>query len=117
MRKIILAAATPLLLLWSSAVNAAPFLALASWYGPYFHGRTTANGEVYNQWGLTTAHKSLPFGTRIRVTNPYTKQTVVVRVNDRGPYIGPREFDLSRGAAEAVGLIPSGVAELEFEIL
>ena len=117
MRKYFIAAAAPILLMWSSAVQAAPFRALASWYGPYFHGRTTANGEVYNQWGLTTAHKSLPFGTRIRVTNPYTKQTVVVRVNDRGPYIGPREFDLSRGAAEAVGLLAPGVAELEFEIL
>ena len=117
MRKIILAVVTPIAFLWGAAVNAAPFLALASWYGPYFHGRTTANGEVYNQWGLTTAHKSLPFGTRIRVTNPYTKQTIVVRVNDRGPYIGPREFDLSRGAAEAVGLIGPGVAQLEFEIL
>ena len=117
MRKIILAIATPIVLMFGGVAQAAPFLALASWYGPYFHGRTTANGEVYNQWGLTTAHKSLPFGTRVRVTNPYTKQTVIVRVNDRGPYIGPREFDLSRGAAEAVGLIGPGVAELEFEIL
>ena len=117
MRKIICAVVAPIALLWGSAVNAAPFLALASWYGPGFYGNLTANGEVYNGNEYTTAHKSLPFGTRVRVTNPYTKQTIIVRVNDRGPYIGPREFDLSRGAAEAVGLIGPGVAELEFEIL
>jgi rare lipoprotein A len=117
MRKILIGAAAPLLLLLGAAANAAPFLALASWYGPGFHGRTTANGEVYNQHGLTTAHKSLPFGTRVRVTNPRTGASTIVRVNDRGPFIGPREFDLSRGAASAVGLIGPGVATLQFEIL
>ena len=117
MRKFICAVAAPIALLWGSAVNAAPFLALASWYGPGFYGNRTANGEVYYGDQYTTAHKSLPFGTRVRVTNPYTKQTIIVRVNDRGPFIGPREFDLSRGAAEAVGLIGPGVAQLEFEIL
>ena len=117
MRKIILALVAPLAMLWGSAVNAAPFLALASWYGPGFYGNLTANGEVYNGNEYTTAHKSLPFGTRVRVTNPRTGQTIVVRVNDRGPFIGPREFDLSRAAAQAVGLIPSGVATLQFEIL
>ena len=116
MRKF-LAGAASLLLLIPSAANAAGYMALASWYGPGFHGRTTANGERYDQWGLTTAHKSLPFGTRVRVTNPRTGQSVVVRVNDRGPFIGAREYDLSRGAADAVGLTASGVATLEFEIL
>ena len=117
MRNLLLAIAAPIVLLTATAANAAGYLALASWYGPGFHGRTTANGERYNQYGLTTAHKSLPFGTRVRVTNPRTGQTVVVRVNDRGPFIGPREYDLSRGAAEAVGLIAPGVATLQFEIL
>ena len=117
MRKFILAVATPVALLWGSAVNAAPFLALTSWYGPGFYGNLTANGEVYTGDQLTTAHKSLPFGTRVRVTNPGTGQSIVVRVNDRGPYIGAREFDLSRASAEAVGLIAPGVATLQFEIL
>ena len=117
MRKIILAVAAPLAFLWGSAVNAAPFLALASWYGPGFYGNLTANGEVYTGSEYTTAHKSLPFGTRVRVTNPRTGKSIVVRVNDRGPFIGPREFDLSRAAAEAIGLIASGVATFQFEIL
>ena len=117
MRKIFLAVAAPVAFFLGSAVNAAPFLALASWYGPGFYGNLTANGEVYTGNEYTTAHKSLPFGTRVRVTNPRTGQTIVVRVNDRGPYIGPREFDLSRTAAQAVGLIHSGVATLQFEIL
>ena len=117
MRKLILAVAAPIAMLWGSAVSAAPFLALASWYGPGFYGNLTANGEVYYGDQYTAAHKSLPFGTRVRVTNPVTKQSIVVRVNDRGPYIGPREFDLSRASAKAVGLIASGVATLQFEIL
>ena len=108
--------AAPLILFSGSAV-AAPFFATASWYGPGFHGRTTANGEMYNQWGLTAAHKTLPFGTRVRVTNTQTDKSIIVRINDRGPFIDGREFDLSRSAAAAVGLIKPGVAELKFEIL
>ena len=80
---------------------------LASWYGPYFHGRTTANGETYDMHGLTAAHKTLPFGTELRVCYD---GCVDVRINDRGPYIGARELDLSRGAANAIGLINPGVA-------
>ena len=117
MRKILVGAITPLMLLFGGAVNAAPFMALASWYGPGFYGNLTANGEVYTGNEYTTAHKSLPFGTRVRVTNPRTGQSIVVRVNDRGPFIGAREFDLSRAAAQAVGLMAPGVASLEFEIL
>ena len=117
MIQLICAVAAPIVFLWGAAVNAAPFLALASWYGPGFYGNLTANGEVYYGDQYTTAHKSLPFGTRVRVTNPRTRQSIVVRVNDRGPYIGPREFDLSRASAQAVGLIASGVATLQFEIL
>ena len=80
---------------------------LASWYGPYFHGRTTANGETYNMYGHTAAHKTLPFGTKLRVCY---QGCVDVRINDRGPYIGARELDLSYGAAKAIGLVEPGVA-------
>ena len=83
---------------------------LASWYGPGFHGRTTANGEVYNMYGLTAAHKTLPFGTKLLVC--YQRCTTV-RINDRGPYIGARELDLSYGAAKEVGLVWLGVANLK----
>ena len=87
---------------------------LASWYGPYFHGRTTANGETYNMYGLTAAHKTLPFGTKLRVCY---QECVDVRINDRGPYIGARELDLSYGAAKAVGLIQPGVAPVSVTFL
>ncbi len=80
---------------------------LSSWYGGYFHGRTTANGETYNMYGYTAAHKTLPFGTKLRVCY---QGCVDVRINDRGPYIGSRELDLSYGAAQAIGLIDPGVA-------
>ena len=87
---------------------------LTSWYGPGFHGRLTANGETYNQHGLTAAHKTLPFGTRLRVCH---QGCVVVRINDRGPYIGNRELDLSYGAASEIGLLDRGVAPIKVENL
>ena len=87
---------------------------LASWYGPGFHGRTTANGEVYDQMGYTAAHKTLPFGTRLRVCY---QGCVDVRINDRGPFIGARELDLSYGAAKAVGLVNSGVANVRISFI
>ena len=80
---------------------------LASWYGPGFHGRLTANGETYNMYGISAAHKTLPFGTKLRVCY---QGCVDVRINDRGPYIGARELDLSYGAAKAIGLVEPGVA-------
>ncbi len=86
---------------------------LTSWYGPGFHGRITANGETYNQYALTAAHKTLPFGTRLKVC---LDGCVVVRVNDRGPYIGGRDLDLSYGAAKAIGLVNSGVASVRVSI-
>jgi rare lipoprotein A len=88
---------------------------IASWYGPGFHGRRTANGERYNQHGLTAAHKTLPFGTRVRVTNLHNGQSVVVRINDRGPFIRGRVIDLSAGAARTIGV--SGVAPVQLEVL
>ncbi|MGL4397146.1 MAG: septal ring lytic transglycosylase RlpA family protein, partial [Hyphomicrobium sp.] len=77
---------------------------MASWYGGKFHGRKTANGERYNQWSMTAAHKTLPFGTRVRVTNARTGNSVVVRINDRGPFIKGRIIDLSKAAANQLGI-------------
>jgi rare lipoprotein A (peptidoglycan hydrolase) len=87
------------------------FQGTASWYGPYFHGRKTATGEVFDQHSLTAAHKTLPFGTYLKVRNLLNDRTVVVRINDRGPYVGERSLDLSYAAAqclnsEVVGVIP-----------
>ena len=87
---------------------------LASWYGPGFHGRLTANGEIYDQHGLTAAHKTLPFGTRLKVCY---RGCAVVRINDRGPYIGLRELDLSKGAADAIGMTADGVATVQVTYL
>jgi rare lipoprotein A len=89
----------------------------ASWYGGKFHGRKTANGERYNQNALTAAHKSLPFGTKVRVTNEANGKSVVVRINDRGPYSGKRVIDLSRAAANAVGMVQRGVARVTMDVL
>lgn len=82
---------------------------VTSWYGPGFHGAITANGERFNQNALTAAHRTLPFGTRLRVCY---KRCAVVRVNDRGPYEGNRDLDLSKGAADAIGLTNSGVGRV-----
>ena len=87
----------------------------ASWYGPGFHGKKTANGERFNTHDLTAAHKILPFGTQVRVTNEQTGKSVVVRINDRGPYARGRVIDLSKAAAQAVGL--SGVATVTLAAL
>ena len=89
----------------------------ASWYGPYFHGWATANGETYNQNDLTVAHKSLPFGTQLKVRNTMNDKTVVVRVNDRGPYVGDRLLDLSKAAAECLGGEDVGVIPVEVTVL
>ncbi|AFZ25296.1 rare lipoprotein A [Cylindrospermum stagnale PCC 7417] len=89
----------------------------ASWYGDYFHGRLTANGETYNQNELTVAHRSLPFNTYLQVTNLQTGKAVIVRVNDRGPYIPLRSIDLSREAARCLGSEITGVVPYEAVIL
>lgn len=90
------------------------YTAVTSWYR---HGRVTANGERYNPLGLTVAHKRLPFGTMVRFTNPETGDIVIARVNDRGPYIRGREFDLSLGSARALNMVDKGVMRLRVEIL
>ena len=76
----------------------------ASWYGPGFHGRRTASGETFNTNALTAAHRSLPFGTRVRVVNEKTGRSVIVRINDRGPFTKGRVIDLARGAAQQIGM-------------
>ena len=87
----------------------------ASWYGPKFHGKNTANGEVYNQMALTAAHKYLSFGTLLKITNPKNGKSVIVRINDRGPYIEGRELDLSKGAAIELGILEKGVARVKVQ--
>ena len=89
----------------------------ASWYGGRFHGRTTASGESFNQYAMTAAHKTLPFGTRVKVSNTNNGKSVVVRINDRGPYKRGRVIDLSKGAAELIGMIRSGVVPVKIEVL
>ncbi|NER79919.1 MAG: septal ring lytic transglycosylase RlpA family protein [Leptolyngbya sp. SIO1D8] len=89
----------------------------ASWYGPGFHGRRTASGEVFNQNAMTAAHRTLPFGTLVRVTNLNTNQQVIVRINDRGPFSHGRILDLSAGAARQIGLASAGVGSVRLEVL
>lgn len=89
----------------------------ASWYGPGFHNRLTANGEVFDAWEMTAAHLTLPFDTRVRVTNLDNGAQVTVRINDRGPYIDNRIIDLSQGAAETLGMLHSGVVPVRVEVL
>lgn len=89
----------------------------ASWYGDAFHGRKTASGEAYDMFGLTCAHRTLPFGTLLQVTLADNGKTVTVRVNDRGPYVSGRIVDLSRGAAEALGMLERGVALVEMKVV
>lgn len=93
------------------------FQGTASWYGPYFHGRQTATGEIFDQEALTAAHKTLPFDTYLEVRNLLNGRTVVVRVNDRGPYVGDRSLDLSYAAARCLGSVQVGVIPYEATIL
>jgi rare lipoprotein A len=90
---------------------------IASWYGGYFHGRLTANGEIYNQDDFTVAHRTLPFNTYLKVTNLENNKSVVVRVNDRGPYIAPRSLDLSRTAARCLDSEYTGVVAYQAVVL
>ena len=90
---------------------------MASWYGPGFNGRRTASGERFRQNDLTAAHKTLPFGTIVRVTNLQNTRTVEVRINDRGPFVRGRIIDLSKGAAERLRMIRTGVVPVEVRVL
>ncbi|HEY9419871.1 MAG TPA: septal ring lytic transglycosylase RlpA family protein [Thermoanaerobaculia bacterium] len=85
----------------------------ASWYGPGFHGNPTASGETYDMHEMTAAHRTLPLGTRVLVRNLKNDRTVVVRINDRGPYVDGREIDLSYAAAQQIGMLQPGLASVE----
>lgn len=89
----------------------------ASWYGPGFYGGRTANGEVFRPGSMTAAHRSLPFGTLVRVTNLNNGRTAVVRINDRGPFHGGRIIDLAQGAASQLGVTSSGTAQVKLEVM
>ena len=88
------------------------YTAIVTWYK---HGRVTANGEKFNPNALTVAHRTLPFNTLVRLTNPETHRSIVVRVNDRGPFVRGRQFDLTIGAARALGITDEGVVRLSVE--
>ena len=90
---------------------------VASWYGPNFHGKLTANGEVFDQYGVTAAHKTLPLGTVVRVTNLDNGKTIILRINDRGPYVGDRVLDCSYGAATKLDFMEKGTANVEIRII
>ncbi|WP_082673977.1 septal ring lytic transglycosylase RlpA family protein [Thiohalocapsa sp. ML1] len=110
-----------LLLALSSMLSPAPALAagegMASYYGAGFHGRRTASGQRFDQHAMTAAHRTLGFGTRVRVTDKRTGRSVVVTINDRGPFKRGRIIDLSRGAAQRLGIVAAGVAPVRVEVL
>lgn len=89
----------------------------ASYYGEKFHGRKTASGETFNKWAYTCAHKKLSFNTKVKVTNLKNQKTVVVRVNDRGPFVKGRIIDLSFAAAKKIGMVKDGVVKVKIEVL
>jgi len=90
---------------------------VSSYYGPNFHGKLTANGEVYDMYGLTAAHKEMPLNTVARVTNLDNGRSLILRINDRGPYIDGRILDCSYGAAKKLGFINEGTANVEIKII
>ena len=92
-------------------------MGVASWYGPGFHGNKTANGEVYDMHARTAAHRTLPFGTLVRVTRLDTGASTVVRINDRGPHVAGRVIDLSNAAANELDMVKAGVARARFDII
>ncbi len=87
----------------------------ASWYGGVHHGRMTANGETFDMYAFTAAHKDFPFDTRVRVTDIETGRSVIVRINDRGPYLDKRAIDLSYGAARELGIVRQGLAQVRLD--
>ncbi len=93
------------------------FYGIASWYGPNFHGGQTSNGEYYDMYALTAAHKTLPINTMVKVTNLQNGKSTIVRINDRGPFVPNRIIDLSYQAAQEIGLIKHGTAKVELEVV
>jgi len=90
---------------------------IASWYGPNFHGKSTSNKEIYDMYDMTAAHQTLPFGTYVMVTNLSNNRSVIVRINDRGPFVGDRILDLSYAAARLLDMVGPGTAPVRLEIL
>jgi len=90
---------------------------ISSYYGPKFHGKLTANGEIFDMYGVTAAHKEFPFNTTARVTNENNGKSLILRINDRGPYIDGRILDCSFGAAKKLGFVGDGTAPVKIEIL
>ena len=93
------------------------YTGISSYYGPNFHGKLTANGEVYDMYGLTAAHKEIPLNTVARVTNLENGKSLILRINDRGPYIDGRILDCSYGAAKKLGFLEQGTTEVKIEVI
>lgn len=108
-----------LALAWPFGANATVTIqeGLVSWYGQHFHARPTASGEPFDATAMTMAHPTLPFGTQVKVTNPRNGRSVVLRVNDRGPFVGSRVADLSQAAAAYLGILRRGIAHVRLEVL
>jgi rare lipoprotein A len=94
-----------------------PQMGTASWYGREYHGRKTSNGEIFDMYELTAAHRKLPFGTFVRVTNLKNRKSVVVKINDRGPWKRGRIIDLSYAAAKKIGMVKDGITRVKVEIV
>ncbi len=109
----------PAILKSNSKINKSQkvFYGISSYYGQKFHGKLTANGEVFDMYGLTAAHKTLPLNTIIRVTNKANDNSLILRVNDRGPYVGNRILDCSYGAALKLDFLNQGTAEIKIEVI
>ena len=90
---------------------------ISSYYGPKFHGKLTANGEIFDMYGVTAAHKEFPFNTMVRVTNEKNGKSLMIRITDRGPYVDGRILDCSFGAAKKLGFVSEGTAPVKIEIL
>lgn len=100
-----------------SVPNANVHIGAASWYGPGFNGKKTASGEIFDETKLTAAHKTIPLGSKARVTHLGNGKSVEVLINDRGPYVEGRMIDLSHAAAKALGMIDNGIAKVQVELL
>ena len=93
------------------------FSGIASWYGPNFHAKKTSNGEIYDMYAMTAAHKTLPMNTMVKVVNQENGKSTIVRINDRGPFVTGRIIDLSNSAAHAIDMVDKGIAKVKIEIL
>jgi len=102
---------------WQPGRSISQETGIASWYGKDFHGRPTASGEIYNMYGYSAAHKTIPLGSTVRVTHLGNGRSIVVPVNDRGPFVGERIIDLSYGAARHLGMVKEGIAKVRVEVL